>query len=332
MKKRERLERQLTIQGLNAEILKSLSWLHYANAKQLTRLHLKVGSLTYMRDKLHTLALPEQNFLKVFPLFVGLQQNVLIYTLGGRGMNYLKETGQVEKNRYFRPSEVARSPFFLPHTLAVNDFMIALQLVINNDANLHLIERKHEIDIKREQRKLSVKVTFPWLVGQDVIDQEMYIYPDAVFALEYRTEGTEDAKKYFLWLEIDRNTETNISDYRKRIRAIIQYVKSGDFEKLYGFKRPTIGYLVTEGGQARVNFLHAHAMKEIASTNEVKSYAQMFRFAPAPESWDFLDENAKDKKDKGTPLDVARNLIFGRIWSVPFVDNEKLPLLKGIFD
>jgi len=97
-----------------------------------------------------------------------------------------------------------------------------------------------------------------------------------------------------------------------------------DFEIKYGFKMPIVTYVITQGGQARADLLAELARVELASTGEKIRYSRMFRFAVAPSSWDYFDEKTKT----GSPLEVARNVAFSKIWAVPFAGHELSELLR----
>jgi len=223
LKKSTTAKKDIVITGQLDGLLEAVGWLHYARAKQVTRLSHSPASIELLQRGFKKLV--DAEYLKAFYIFSGSHATPLIYTLDGKGMQYLKDTGRIEQDRYFRPSNAERSAFFLPHTLDVGDLMIALMLVVKNDEHFQILERKHEIDIKREQKKNTVKVKFPWVVNGEEVQEEMFLYPDGFMALSYQSPDMNTPRRFPLWLEIDRDTEKRAADFRKRVRAIVEYVR-----------------------------------------------------------------------------------------------------------
>jgi hypothetical protein len=141
-----------------------------------------------------------------------------------------------------------------------------------------------------------------------------------------------------IWLEIDRNTSKDNAEFKDKIRGICEYFftrttnehghkilkPSEAYIQKYGTKSLTVAYLITEGGEQRMQHLCDLAKKELASTNERAMVARIFRFAMAPPSWDYLDPATKT----GKPIDVVNQLLFSPVWQVPFEGHELLPLIR----
>ncbi len=303
------------------KLLAALGWLHYARSDQLTRLYHSPRSETLVRSRLRELV--THKYVSYLSLISDGKNTKRIYALAGRGMNYLKDTGRVPEDRYFRPSDIDRSPFFLPHTLDVGDFLIACEILVRNDPRFQIITRKHDLDLRREKRAEAQKTKIIKAVEDKVVEKKMYVYPDG-FVLLSMSQGQDAPRKFGIWLEVDRNTKMDNTEFKDRIRGIYTYYASGEYEKKYGTKSLRVAYIITEGGHHRMRNLCELAQKELASTNEKAKVARIFRFAVAPPSWDYLDA----EKRTGKPLDVVRNLFFNPVWHVPFEGHEQMPLLR----
>jgi len=327
LKNKKQTKKQFVITDPLDHMLDALGWLYYARADQITRLLYSPSSLTFVRAHLKRLC--DENYVKSISIYSGSKPTPLIYTLSSKGMEYLKGTGRIPEDRRFRPSEVEVSPFFLPHTLDVNDFLIAFSSLAKQDRRFQMISRMHDIDLKREKRLEKDRVVFTKLVGDAVVEKKMYLYPDAFLLLSMEREGTGESgqplkpRKFGLWLEIDRNSETDARKFKDRVRGIVSYHSSGKYEEKYGTKSLVVAYLITQGGHHRMEVLRDLARLELASTNEKAHTSRMFRFIVVPSSWDYLDL----EKKTGSPFAVAKALLLESGWAVPFVDHDLMPLL-----
>src|SRR6266487_2956046 len=317
------------------KLLEALGWLYYARCDQLTRLYYLPGSLTLIRERLRTLI--EHKYVSYLSLISDGKNTRRIYALDGRGVSYLKDTGRIPEERYFRPSDVERSPFFLPHTLDVGDLMIAFALLAREDTRFQIVTRRHELDLKREKREEAHKVRILRTIGDKVVERNIYIYPDGFILLSMLGDDGK-LRKFGVWLEIDRGTEMDNAKFKDRVRGIYAYyftksvnedgkksIKVSDaYIQKYGTSNLLVAYLVTQGGKQRMNHLCDLAQQELASTNEKAKIARIFRFAVAPQSWDFVEPETKT----GKPIDVIRTLLFTPVWRVPFEGHELVPLVR----
>ena len=234
--------------------------LQLLTAEQLTRLHYRPGMLTTVKARLKTLtdhgylqadAMP-QRYESGRRTFYG---SPYYYTLGPKGIRYLRDAGY-DVSESWRPSkEVEKSLLFLQHTLEINDILISAALT-------HQLERiTHERVLKRKPFTFTHDGTSYGLV------------PDGFLRF-----ATPDRPRRFL-LEHDRAREPN-ADIRRKIRAYRALLRTEPFPILF----------TTFEGLAHRDRLRQWVRLELTKAKEPPEIGRYFYFAafarpPGPDVW-----------------------------------------------
>jgi hypothetical protein len=151
-----------------------------------------------------------------------------IFTLGAKGRSFLAERG-LPMNWYFRPHKLPHfSHRHLAHNLVLTRFLVALNVWMRKqtDFTLSKIRFGHELTGTPGRVTVSGK-TIP-------------VIPDA-WILISRTRISNDIP---LMLEIDRGMEFQ-KRFKEHIRARIQFISSGGYERMFGSRSVKIYYATT---------------------------------------------------------------------------------------
>lgn len=249
----------------NASVPYGLYQLQLLTAEQLTRLHYKPGMLTTVKARLKNLtdhgyaqadAMPlrHENGTKTFfgsPYY---------YTLGPKGIRYLKEAGYDVATTWRPSKEVEKSLLFLQHTLEINDIVISAARV-HTIAPCRLERLTHERMLKRKPFTFKHEGMAYGLV------------PDGF--LRFQTLG--QPRRYLL--EHDRGTEQN-TEFRRKVRAYRMLLRIEPFPVL----------VTTFAGEAHRDRLRSWVRAQLQEAKEPPNVGRYFRFAslnrpPGPEVW-----------------------------------------------
>ncbi len=169
----------------------------------------------------------------------------LIYFLDREGASFLETKYDLPVD--WKPKDNRVSQLFLDHLLQVNAIRVALTL----SARQHAFSIDHWLDDKRlksPQMKDQVE-----LLGDGGKRTKAAVVPDAYFHLQ--TE--EDSYNFFL--EADMGTVTGESskwerrDWGRKVRAYLEYYRSGGYEARY--KTKDLRILTVTTGEARLTHL-----------------------------------------------------------------------------
>ena len=249
----------MILSARDEEILKAVWYYRYITARDLTNLLFAKTSITHMREILATLSggddLQTHQYLCRFtlPSLNGTREKV--YVLGSRGRRFLTDKG-LSATWYFRPHKLKFLSYsYVLHNLILTRTLIAASLWAKDNPDVNLVD-------KRISYELAGKVV-----------------PDGWLLFEVQTpEGVYEQP---VVIEIDRGME-NKDKFRAHVRGRINYIQSGEYQKIYRTDVTTIAYATT--GQTelyrttRQKAICAYIM-ELLKDMRMESWAGVFRVA-----------------------------------------------------
>lgn len=242
-------------------ILHSLLVFHFLSAQQVCRLHFAPSSLPWVRSR-RLKMLVESKYLQ---LVVGRNKKPIrpyVYTLHHRGRSYLEEVG-VDMPPRFNASERARKALlFLEHTLAVNDVLIAVSLLARNYEGITLASMQHELTLRAHPLRITYQEVPPQNVEKTVTQT---MIPDAWLDI-FVTGQNQRQLRFSIWVEVDRGT-IQAKQFKKKVRAIIEYLKSGEYQKHFVSEVALIAFITTEG-DTRVATMRTLVQEEASKTQD----------------------------------------------------------------
>ena len=220
--------RSSLISASDDAIICSVYRYHFLTAIQVCRLFYDPDSLKFVRSKLKRLT--DLGYLHRLLLpTVSLGKPAFIYTLGRKGINYLRSAGFEDFHR-FRPSgQEEHSYFFLRHTLAVNDFLIAAECLRDSVPGVVLADFAHERDLKKTPVVVKTKA-----------DEKVGVIPDAW--LDFHLDGK---LRVSVILELDRGTVQQ-KPFARKLRGLLAY-SQGPYQEFFGSDALTIAFACTAG-------------------------------------------------------------------------------------
>ena len=301
----------LELKPHHLRILTAIFHHHFMTADQVTRLLYSPGNASTVRAMLVQLERAEYLTTRYLHRTTPVGSLPKLYTLDRDGFNLLKKQGLDMPKRFRRLEDKDTTSTFLPHTLAVNDVLIAAETLTKRYPAITLQRSFHELDLKQE-KPIAVTVEKRSSEGNIIHDKDsnalmetIRIVPDLF--LDFRIHQPEQEKPYFcrMFLEIDLDTEGQ-KKIRQKVRAFLEFVKSGECFKRFGTKTPTVGFVNAEGGEKRRTELKAWTEAELKSTKESHFWTEMFVFTSLP--------------DKPSVVD-GEVLFLSPVWYMPF-DNK----------
>jgi hypothetical protein len=260
-------QHELLLRG-STELPVGLYQLQLATADQLTRIHYKPGTLKTVKARLKQLT--DNGYLVADSVPTRLFRSPYFYQLTDKALRYLATQG-MDTQDVARPSG-QHGTLFIDHSLELNDVLISAALLFKATPTCYLDSFTHEQVLKRKPYKAK-------LPG----GRTFTIIPDGF--LDFRVVLDGKRFKTPLLLEHDRGTEQQ-QYFRRRIRAYITLLKTGDYVTLFGSK--AIGVVFTTfQGDKRIEQLRAWTRAELDLTHEATSLGQLFTFTslerpPAP--------------------------------------------------
>jgi hypothetical protein len=291
---------------LDYQLLQYVREYHFLTAVQLVNIHYSAGSLTYAQTKLKTLY--EAGYLdrRALP-HVATGQPTYIYALATKGMNYLKAQGFSSFSRY-RPNELQHFKYpHLEHVLSLNDVLIAARGLHQVAPDITLEEMRHDLDLKRSPAHVTYTRRLP---DGDTDDERVTLVPDAWLDFRLQLANAPKKRRKCIVLELDRGSESNSAEFKKKLRAYVHYsYPGGPYEHMFGTNTITVAYATT-AGEKRLKMLLLwceQALKE----QKLEHEAPLFRFAALPHG----------------DLD-PRTLFLSDMWYVPYKDEPVTLLWK----
>jgi hypothetical protein len=147
----------------------------------------------------------------------------------------------------------------------------------------------HERVLKRRE---PIKVSYELLTteGKQVRDKDqkpvletMRLIPDAF--LDFRIEQPDTSKtyRYCVLLELDRATIEE-KNFRKKIRGLLVFIKSGQSTKHFSAKLPAIAFVNAVGGIKRREQMRKWTEAELKKSKEPHFWTELFMFTDLPEN------------------------------------------------
>ncbi len=270
----------------DVQIMLYLKDYHFLTPWQLTRLHYSDGSFTRAQTKLQTLAgenklVPCKSYLarRTLP-HLGIGNTTYIYTLSTEGQNYLKAQGIAGFTR-FRRDEFAQKKFrHLEHALAVTDVLIAARNLSKVAPHIRLAAMQHDLDLKKTAQPFTHDRR---LRDGSLGEERAKIMPDAW--LDFRltpAQAEQKERRRTIVLELDRGTEFDQEEFKKKIRDYVHYALPGEddspspYETLFGTPYIIVAYATTAGVN-RMRTLRRWCEEELLE-QQLDQEANLFRF------------------------------------------------------
>jgi hypothetical protein len=305
---------------VDEKIIQTVYKYHLVTVEQVTRALYSKGSITTVRARLAHLA--ALHYLLSFNLPTPRGKRPKIYTIARPGLNHLKTLG-VDVNPRFRPNEIAdleKNLPYLKHTLAVNDVLIAAANLEKHDPSITLYDMRHERFLKQEPDKYPIAI---YDEEGKLLRTEYYtLVPDGFLDFHIKDEERDKTYRRCILLEVDRGTEER-KQFKRKIRGLLTFVKSGMYTKKYHSRKVTIAFATTRGSQ-RVEKMQEWTRSELAKTKEPPEISHMFVFTALPHA---IDETTNDELE-ALALD-PETLFLSPTWVVPFQKNRPPMTLLG---
>jgi Replication-relaxation len=178
--------------------------LHLLTAAQLTRLQgYSMGSYKAIRQRLRELA--DQGYVMIDAIPEKLTRGPNIYSLGVKGIQYLRERGYDIDKSVRASKETGKGYQHIEHMIELNDVFIAALRVSTLDQRLYVPAYTHERELKRTPYKTMV------------YGQTYGLVPDGYVEFHVRREGEKDLKLP-VYLEHDRGWERE-KQFKAKIEA-----------------------------------------------------------------------------------------------------------------
>jgi Replication-relaxation len=199
-------------------ILKDISDLRVATAKDVALLHFTPHSLTYGRERASFLAgnadHKEGEYLYRFlPPRSAKGNPERVYVLGSKGAQALTDITGMPVSWYYHPSKLKGVSFqFLRHSLLLTRIVAALTYLVRTHSEYSIIERRLFYELARMQLPVT---------GEGASNfQLLPVIPDAWVYLE-RPDGEATP----LWIEADCGTEMR-KKFQAYLKARIAFLQS----------------------------------------------------------------------------------------------------------
>jgi Replication-relaxation len=198
--------------------------------------------------------------------------NQKIYTLGSKGRDFLESELGLSASWYFRPEKVRHLSYGqIMHSLVLTRFLVGSHWwACGSGGEFKIGEVRICYDLA------GTPVSVPVGDGEEV--ETLPVVPDAWIVFERVKAGGRVS--YRVLLEVDRGTM-----YRQRIkrhvRARIEFVRSGGYERMFGTKAVLIVYATT-GGRAEDTESRRRSLcgwtMEVLEEMRLSKWAGLFRF------------------------------------------------------
>lgn len=320
-KKKQPRKKSYVITPLDYQFLQYVKEYHVLTAYHLTKLHYSDGSHKRAQFKLQTLSgnnpnIPCASYLKRRGL-PHLTQGMptMMYALATDGKNALQEQGVTNFKR-FRPSEIdeLKTPY-LEHTLRLNEVLITGRLLPRFAPDITLDAWMHDLDLKKQPAKVAFERR---LKDGDRVDEKVLIVPDGWLFFSLKLANTDKVRQRAIILELDRGTETNIEEFKKKIRAYVHYAyPSGAYEQHFGDHDKRVVYATT-AGENRMRTIKKWCEEELLA-QRLDHEANLFRFVTLPHVID-IDKNTGEQKERDELEVNPVGLLLSSVAYKPYAD------------
>ena len=270
------------LRELDVAILKYVREYYLLTSWQLVNLHYSPGSLTRAQTKLQILSGNKEEVSSVsylrrrglYPLTFG--NTIQIYYLGTPGINYFKELGLPMTTRHTRLDKIQELSYPpLIHALNVNDVLIAGRNLSKTAPDIRLDSWLHDYDLQTTPAHVELERR---MSNGGITQERVKIVPDGMMDFRLKLANADKERRRIILPEIDRGTETNIEEFKRKIRAYVYYsYPGGAFEEMFGKANKRVVWIVTKGGENRMNTIRKWCEDELME-QELEHEFNLFRF------------------------------------------------------
>jgi hypothetical protein len=263
------------------KILLSIYFYRYMTALDVAHLLFSPSSLTHVRSILSELAgggdYITHQYLYRFPLPTAATGNrERVYTIGSLGRDFLSSEGGLPVNWYFRPNKLRfLSRGQVVHSLLLTRFLVAAHRWAQTQSDFQLSQTRISYALASTPGKVSISKKDSTATQQAKIT----VIPDA-WLLFKEVKNGEHEHQFPVLFELDRGREYR-DKFKEHVRSRIEFIRSGEYKKMFGFDSVTIAYATT--GE-RPEFRETRRRAMISWTQEVlqeqhrENWARIFRF------------------------------------------------------
>lgn len=309
---------------LDYEILKYVMEYYILTTWQLVALHYSPTSATRANTKLQILSgnhpqIPAERYLHRDGLAKKTAGNpTYIYVLATDGMNYLRKNGFPSLTRRFRPSEAGELSYnAVLHALNVNDVLIAARNLPKYAPDIRLESWLHDFDLQKTPAKVVYERRIAEGRGGGISDERVKIDPDGMLDFRLQLVGSDKERRRVILTEIDRGSETEIERFKKKLSAYVYYALPGAaFEEMFGKANKRIAWIVTKGGQRRMQTIKKWCEDELREQGLEHEF-NLFRFTYVEPITELNQTTGEVKKREALAIDPT-TLFLSPVWYKPF--------------
>lgn len=316
------------------EILKYVMEYYILTVWQLTNLHYSSGSAKYASAVLQVLSgnskdNPSERYLHRDALAKKTTgQPTNIFFLATDGINYLRQNGYPTLTRRFRPSEAGEVSFHeVLHTLNVNDVLIAARNLQKCAPDIRLEAWLHDFDLRRQRAKVEYERRISEARGGGISSERVKIDPDGMLDFRMTLANSEKERRRVILTEVDRGTETEIERFKKKLSAYVHYaLPGGAFEEQFGKANKRVAWIVTKGGERRMNTIRKWCEDELLEQGLEHEF-NLFRFTSVEQVTEVNKETGEVKKREALAID-PKTLFLSPVWYKPYHAEPDILLWK----
>ncbi len=309
---------------LDYEILKYVMEYYILTTWQLVNLHYSPTSATRANTKLQVLSgnhpqTPAEHYLHRDGLAKKTAGNpTYLYFLATDGINYLRKNGYPSLTRRFRPSEAGEISYnAVLHALNVNDILIAGRNLPKVAPDIRLAAWMHDFDLQKQPARVSYERRLSDTRGGGISEETAKVIPDGMLDFRMRLVNAEKERRRVILPEIDRDTETNIEAFKKKISAYVYYsLPGGAFEEMFGKTNKRVAWIVTKGGQRRMNTIKKWCEDELMEQGLEHEF-NLFRFTYVEPGTEISKLTREVKKREALAID-PKDFFLSPLWYKPF--------------
>jgi len=264
-----------TLTAGDLDILHIVHEFHFITCDLLIKLKYSKGTKTTVQTKLKCLY--ENKYLdrRALPSVRGTKE--FIYALSTKSINILKAMGFEGFSR-FRPDEFRQFAFpHLDHALSLNSLLIEARLLTRDIPSIYLASMIHDLDLKKTPVRVTVERRLPHGGKRE---EKISIVPDAWLDFRMVVPDRPKPRRRCISLELDRGTQTNSGEFKKKLLAYYAYALSEEYKAVFATNLCLVAYATTSGDRRRDQML-AWCEQELTQQH-LQHEANLYRFAALP--------------------------------------------------
>jgi hypothetical protein len=115
----------------------------------------------------------------------------------------------------------------------------------------------------------------------DKEDEKVNLVPDGWLDFRLQLANAPKKRSKCIVVELDRGSESNMAEFKKKIRAYVHYAfPGGAYERVFGTQTITVAY-VTTAGENRLRMIKLWCEQELRE-QRLEHEAHLFRFTALP--------------------------------------------------